>query len=645
MMMTCYTDRVDPCPDFREAFLCVHKGWSASTTHSSRNHGLGQPGRSFWLSTPMQTQNPPINYLIYARKSTESEDRQIASIDSQIKELQTIAERDKLAVVDVLSESQSAKAPGRPVFNTVLTRINRGEAQGILCWKLDRLARNPVDGGNISWMLQQGIIQHIQTHERGYFPTDNVLMMSVELGMANQFIRDLSENTKRGLRAKVEQGWYPGVAKPGYLNEWHREKGERTTPKDPKRFRPIKRAFSLLLTGAYTPAQILDKLNNAWGYRTPIRKKLGGVPLPRSTFYRILTDPFYYGRFEFPQGSGNWYQGKHVPMITEEEFWHIQKLLGRHGRQRPQKRTFAYTGLITCGECAAAITAEAKEQIICSKCKRKFASRNREACPACSIAIAKMKTAKHLYYEYYHCTKRKEPSCSQRSIKVAKLEAQILDILDTISISENLRTWYIEQLETLSEQDTADRTPVIQSLQQAIEDCQKRMQNLLRLKISPQNTNSELLSDKEFADQKQALQREMEALKQKTASAGNNADQWETSCIKTLNFACYAKTHFRKGPTETKRAILSALGSNLTLHNKKLRISLHKHFQFVQHIQNAVQPQNPMFEPKNSRQPKGKNRVLDPVSPTWLPLSDDVRTYFLPAITEKLYIPVLKPCT
>ena len=109
----------------------------------------------------MQKTNTSISYIIYARKSTESEDRQVASIDSQIAELQTVAEREGLQVADVLSESQSAKAPGRVVFNEMMGRIHRGEAHGILCWKLDRLARNPVDGGNISWMLQQGIIQRI----------------------------------------------------------------------------------------------------------------------------------------------------------------------------------------------------------------------------------------------------------------------------------------------------------------------------------------------------------------------------------------------------------------------------------------------------------------------------------------------------
>ena len=119
----------------------------------------------------------------------------------------------------LLTEKKSAKEPGRPVFNEMIKMIQAGKADAILCWKIDRLARNPVDGGQIQWMLQTGMIKCIRTFEKSHLPSDNVLLMSIEQGMANQYIRDLSTNVKRGNRAKLEKGGWPHMAPLGYLND------------------------------------------------------------------------------------------------------------------------------------------------------------------------------------------------------------------------------------------------------------------------------------------------------------------------------------------------------------------------------------------------------------------------------------------
>src|SRR3989344_5062079 len=160
-----------------------------------------------------------MQYFLYARKSTDVEDKQILSIEAQLAELRALARKNDLEIVEEFVEKKSAKIPGRVIFNDMMSRIGRGEAQGIICWKIDRLARNPVDGGQIQWLLQQSIIRHIQTHDRSHYPNDNVLMMSVELGMANEYIRQWSANTARGLPQKAGTGVSPGLAPIGYLND------------------------------------------------------------------------------------------------------------------------------------------------------------------------------------------------------------------------------------------------------------------------------------------------------------------------------------------------------------------------------------------------------------------------------------------
>jgi len=563
-------------------------------------------------------------YFIYCRKSSEAEDRQVLSIESQIRELKDLAERLSLPVVDILTESYSAKAPGRPVFNEMVKKINQGKADGIICWKLDRLARNPIDGGQIIWMLQQGIIQHIQTYDRGYYPQDNVLVMNVEFGMANQFILDLSKNVKRGLKTKAEKGWRPGPAPLGYLNDKSKGKGKTEIVKDPQRFDLIKKMWQLMLTGRYSPPEILEIANNKWGFRT-----IHGKPLSRSGIYRILTNPFYYGWFEYPQGSGNWYKGFHETMISVEEYDKVQILLGRNDRPRPKKYYFAFTGLIRCGECGAMVTAEEKNQIICSVCKYKYSSNNRLQCPKCSTPIEKMKSPTILKYVYYHCTKRRNPRCSQGSIEIKQLERQIDHYLSRIWIPESFKNWAIKYLKEENKKEIASREMILSSQKKAYNSCLRKLDNLFALKISPLNSDGSLLSDEEYAKRKTELIKEKARLEEILNDTSDRVEKWLDAAERTFDFACYAREWFAKGSPKKKGAILQALGSNLTLKDKILHIQLKKPFVFLERVPSGLEQIKGRFEPKNKGQNERKLEQFYAKSPILRSLVDDVRTSYI----------------
>lgn len=549
-----------------------------------------------------------IKYFLYLRKSSEAEDRQILSIESQENELQKLAKELKLSVIETLAESKSAKAPGRSVFNQMIQGIQNGEAQGIVCWKLDRLARNPVDGGQILWLLQQGIIKEIRTIDRSYFPKDNVLAMTVELGMANQFILDLSQNTKRGLRAKVEKGWLPGIAPPGYIHNKLKEKGEKEIIKDPIRFPLVKKMWNLMLTGNYSPPQILKKANEKWGYRTPQRRKIGGTPLSRSIIYKIFTNPFYYGWFNYQEQL---WEGAHEPIVTEDEFDKVQVLLGRKGRPRPKKYNFSYTGIIRCAKCGTMISADQKDQIICSKCKTKFSYKNKDTCPNCGITIEKMKNPKILRYIYYRCTRRKNPNCSQGSIEVKKLEEQFDGYLSKIEIDEEYKNFAIKHLNEVHDEEVKSRKSILDSKQKTYKDCVKRIDNLITLKISPENGDGSLLSDEEFKKQKTGLLKEKNHLEELLNDTGQRVEKWLDLSEKTFNFACYARYWFKNGSPEQKRQIFTALGSNLIIKDKKLIVKLRKPFKIIEESKSKMSA-TAMFEPRNIRISKAKNRAINP---------------------------------
>ena len=289
-----------------------------------------------------------LKYFDYCRKSSEDEDRQMLSIDAQISELNVIARANGFVVADTFTESKSAKGPGREVFNDMLRRIERGEANAILTWKLDRLARNFDDGGRIIGMLQRGVIQEIRTFEKTYLPSDNVLMIAVEFGMANQYIRDLSVNIRRGIREKIRRGVFHGRAPLGYYNEPRL----RTIEPDPEVFPKMKRVLEMFATGNYSLTAIQREFTTA-GILGRESKK----PMPLSSIGNLLRCPFYYGVFLH---KGELHQGIHAPMISKRTFDEIQAALVAIGKPRKKRgdKGFLFLNFATCATCGHCITGE-----------------------------------------------------------------------------------------------------------------------------------------------------------------------------------------------------------------------------------------------------------------------------------------------
>jgi DNA invertase Pin-like site-specific DNA recombinase len=221
-------------------------------------------------------------HVIYARKSTESDDRQVLSIDSQVQELKLLALRRGLEVQEVMSEARSAKAPGRPIFGSLMRRIAKGEIASILCWKMDRLARNHLDHGAVLQALADGKLERVITPEREYTADGNDRFLgNFEFGIATKFIDDLRANVRRGNRARFQLGW-PNYRPPiGYLED--RSGPTTTVVKDPERFSIVRNMWDQLLTGS-SPIEI-SRWAEDHGLRTRKTAHLGGKPRirPRCT--------------------------------------------------------------------------------------------------------------------------------------------------------------------------------------------------------------------------------------------------------------------------------------------------------------------------------------------------------------------------
>ena len=515
----------------------------------------------------MQQDTQKIKYLLYARKSSEAEDRQVASIDSQIKELTDLAKKEKLDIIGILSESQSAKAPGRPIFNQMIQKVYNGEATGILCWKLDRLARNPVDGGNISWMLQQGVIKHIRAYDRSYLPTDNVLMMSVEFGMANQFIRDLSSNTKRGLRNKAEKGIMPGHAPVGYLNNKYKEKGAKDIIIDPDRFDLVKRLWEMLLTGKYPIKKLYEIATNEWGLTIKDRGSMS-----RSKFYDIFTNPFYYGHFYY--GGKLHTNGQHKSMITKEQFDLAQQIMGIRSKSPFRSHDFAYTCLIKCGECGASITAEAK--------------------------IKRQKNGNVHYYTYYRCTKRLNSHCTQKTIRLENLEMQILSILKDIQIPAEFYDWAMDCIKQDNEKEAENRNKVLKNQQREYNDCVKEIDGLISMRAKGE------IDEENYKRKMDFLLNEKTRLHALLHNTDNQINEGVKRIEKAFEFAKNAKFNFEKGTLEDRRRVLAELGSNLLLKDRKLSVSIEKPLIFVGQAAPVARQLKSQLEPVETDENRAK---------------------------------------
>jgi site-specific DNA recombinase len=347
-----------------------------------------------------------VKYVLYARKSTESDEMQALSIDSQVKEMLQIAEREKLHIVEIKRESHSAKASGqRPVFQEILTNIRSGKYTGVLTWAPDRLSRNAGDLGSMVDLMDQKKLIHIQTFTQKFTndPSQKFLLM-ILCSQAKLENDNKSINVKRGLRARVEMGLWPCRPPTGYISS--KTKSQKAVAEiDIERSKVIREMFEKIGYENWSGMKTFKWLTDEVKFKTEFDK-----PLSMGNFYRLLENHFYCGIFEFPKKSGQWYKGSHEPIISKELFDLVQENISDNSLQKKDKnKEFAFTKIMTCGLCGSGITADEK--------------------------FKKLKDGGVNRHVYYKCTKARDKDCKQGFINETDLILQFHDLLDRVDIN------------------------------------------------------------------------------------------------------------------------------------------------------------------------------------------------------------------
>jgi site-specific DNA recombinase len=380
-------------------------------------------------------------YFIYARKSSESEERQARSIEDQLREAWAMAQRLELRIVGEYTEAQTASKPGRPVFADILRRIAEGEADAILAWEPNRLARNSVDGGQVLFMLDTKQLKHL-AFVNYQFSNDSHGKFALYMAFAQSkyYSDNLSENIRRGIKSKLERGVYPNQAKRGYMNH---PKTREIVP-DPRFFLLIPRMFELYASGKYG---LLDLGLHVFEFGLA---GYTGRPLSASQVQRMLTDPFYYGAFNY---KGERFQGTHAPAVSKELWDAAQAMVRNRGKIKPKRRgkyPFAYRGLLRCAECGHAVTAEMQKG-----------------------------------HTYYHCSKRSmKVKCTQPFAREELISEQLTGVMN--QLAEIPGGWIenmLAEIETVASAKTGKDNFALSELDREQKDIQTRLSRLADLYV------------------------------------------------------------------------------------------------------------------------------------------------------------------
>ncbi len=337
-----------------------------------------------------------LDATIYARVSSKEQEREGYSIDAQLRLLRKYASEEGLEVVREFQEAESAKGAGRKVFNEMLAFLKANpQVRYLLCEKTDRLSRNFKDIATLDQLMNDQGLVILLVKENAELSKDSKshekFMFGIKALMAKNYVDNLSEEVKKGMREKAEQGNYPGGNIPyGYLLD----KNTKQIYPDPQRAHHIRDIFEL-----YASNKMSLRALAAWARSNGLTTPRSSKPITMCQIERILKNLFYTGAFQW---AGKLYQGSHEPIISRQLFEDTQRAFRIHNKPHLNRAPFAFGNLMICERCGAKITAERKKG----------------------------------KYVYYHCTGMKPGGCDLVYVKEASVVDQFGDLLGPITLGQ-----------------------------------------------------------------------------------------------------------------------------------------------------------------------------------------------------------------
>lgn len=498
----------------------------------------------------------------YCRKSEEDKARQVLSIDDQLLVGRELVERHHLPPLycePIVDEKSAKKAGRRPGFNKMIRILEAGKADVIVCWRINRLARNGKEAGMIINLVDNKNL--VIVSEIGVYDKNNSAMIWIEMMQATEFSKSLSKDVKRGLDTKARMGHASHKAYLGYRNTPEKIKGEKSIEKDPEKWDLMRQWFDLILTGKYNVIESLT-IMTAKGLRT----NKGGI-ISKTSAYRTLSSIFYTGKFI--HNGEIMSNGKHPKMITEAEHLKVLRIIKGtpHKEKEVIEDPLPYMGFMKCGECGATITGETKKKLI-------------------------KKTGETKAFSYYRCRKLSKKSCSQPYTHAEELNTQVKDYLDRLEIHPD----FIKLVRDVMKRRNAKEFEVEKKQKEIqtknLELLMDKKKSLIAMKIDGLITQEDYLKEKD-----KLLKEEMQI---KAYINRDGTAYWESVIDETLDFAQTIREKFESGDINQKIMVLKILSSNLFLKDKKLELSPKYAFLFLKEAENLAKAKNGGVEPNSS---------------------------------------------
>jgi len=512
-----------------------------------------------------------IKYILYTRKSTDEKDRQVMSLDSQTHELRALGKREHAFIYETLEESKSAKLPGRPVFNDMLDRIERGEASGILCWDIDRLYRNPIDEGRVRWLLQNGVIVSIRTPTREFRPEDAGLLMGVEGGRATDYIIRLARNVKRGNQEKLRRGGWPGPKPLGYIYDSRL----RNIVPDPKKANIVQTVFEEYAGGRHGLQSLSSRL-----FELGVKSRSGRA-WSKFSVWQFLTNRLYIGVMEW---KGETFEGKYKPLISSELFNAVQKVLKIKSKPRKVRHghNFPFCGIFRCS-CGSMMTAQ----------------------------WAKGHGG---LYRYYRCT-RKSGECSEPYVQEGRVKEQCLDALRPLALTRE----EARHVRAVIDERAAQESGTLGEATKAVEDKLLPLQD--KLNRLTHGYIDQLIEEDSYRHAKEEIVLQKAALKDEMARLGKSrANYWIEPAREVIDsLETLGKTDFPESLPEISQQVQN-IGTNHLISRKTVTFSFSTPYDSIPSLLASVR-----VTPSDSSSPRCD---LNPERQLWCVLVDHLRTFF-----------------